>query len=127
MRNRVLAGAALVLGILAAFAPQKQVSPVQLAQWIKDRKPGLRVVDLRTRKQFDEYHVPSSVWMRASARIDSTDEGGTTVVIADDPSAVPPNAYVLRGGVDEWRKQVLSPQKPTEVSRYFGGVRRGGC
>ncbi len=128
MRRRVLAGVALALGVLAAFAgsPYKDVSAVQLAQWIKNRKPGLQVIDMRSISAYDSYHIPTSVWIRASARNVSA-EKGTTVVITDDQSSVPQNAYVLRGGVDEWRRQDLSPKKPTEVSRYFGGVRRGGC
>lgn len=129
MRRRALAAAAIILGVLAAFAgsPYKQVTAVKLAQWIKDRKPGLRVVDMRPRSAYDKFHIPTSVWIPASAGNFGREEGTVTVVITDDTSSTPSNARVLRGGVEEWRRQVLSPKKPTEVSRYFGGVRRGGC
>ena len=138
--KRTFAAVAIILGGLAAFAGNpylrpKEIDTVHLAQWIKDRKPGLRIVDLRSRAEFDAAHIPTSVWAsapvwpRASAR-DVPAEAGAhpeTVVITDDASMVPSGACVLRGGVDAWRKQVLSSKKPTEVTRYFGGVRRGGC
>jgi rhodanese-related sulfurtransferase len=138
--KRALAATALILGGLAAFAGSpylrpKEISAVQLAQWIKDRRPGLRIIDLRSKSEFDAFHVPmsvhesASVWPRASAR-DVPAEAGTyteTVVITDDASSIPSGTYILRGGVDAWRKEVLSPKKPTVVTRYFGGVRRGGC
>ena len=118
--NKALAIIALILGGLAAFAGSpyprpKEVSAVQLAQWIKEHKPGLQIVDMRSKAEFDEFHVPGSVWTRASAR-----DAQTTVIVTNDPSTVPANAYVLRGGVDEWRRTPA-------VTRYFGGVRRGGC
>lgn len=118
--KRILAAVALVLGGLAAFAGSpyprpKEVTAVQLAQWIKEHKPGLQIVDMRSKREFDEFHVPGSVWMRASTGNDQT-----TVIVTNDPSTVPPNAYVLRGGVNDWHKTPA-------VTRYFGGVRRGGC
>ena len=118
--KRTLAAIALILGGLAAFAGSpyprpKEVSAAELVQWIKEHKPGLQIVDMRSKAEFDEFHVPGSVWMRASAR-----DVRTTVIVTNDPSTVPPNTCVLHGGVDAWRKTPA-------VTRYFGGVRRGGC
>ncbi|HEX7420240.1 MAG TPA: hypothetical protein VF505_10165 [Thermoanaerobaculia bacterium] len=126
--KRTLAATALILGGLAAFAGSpylrpKEISAVQLAQWIKDRRPGLRIIDLRSKSEFDAFHVPMSF----PAHDIQTQADTCTVVIADDASLVPSGTYLLRGGVDAWRKEVLSPKKPTVVTRYFGGVRRGGC
>ena len=118
--KKTLAAIALILGGLAAFAGSpyrrpKEVSAVELAQWIREHKPGLQIVDMRSKKEFDDFHVPGSVWMQASVRSDQP-----TVIVTDDPSTAPPDTYVLRGGVDAWRNT-------PSVTRYFGGVRRGGC
>jgi rhodanese-related sulfurtransferase len=126
--KRTLAAVALILGGLAAFAGSpylrpKEIGAVRLAQWIKDRKPGLRIVDVRPKSEFDAFHVPTSV-RDVPAEPGSYTE---TVVITDDASSIPSDAFVLRGGIDAWRKEVLTPKKPTAVTRYFGGVRRGGC
>ena len=121
-----LAAIALTLGVLAPFAgspyKQKEVSAVDLAFWIKDRKPGLRVIDLRSQQQFDAAHVPTSI--RASAITPGVNE--TIVVIADDDVKVDhPNVYVLRGGIAAWTSEVA--KRNSAIGRYFGGVRRGGC
>ena len=121
-----LAAIALTLGALAPFAGspyrQKEVSAVELAYWIKDRKPGLRVIDLRSQQEFDRVHVPTSI--RASAIAPRADE--TIVVVSnDDVKADHPNVYVLRGGIAAWTSEVA--RRNTAIGRYFGGVRRGGC
>ena len=36
------------------------VSAIELAGWIKERRPALRVIDTRTPQEFDAYHVPSA-------------------------------------------------------------------
>ena len=126
--KRTLAAVALILGGLAALAGSpylrpREISAVQLAEWIRDRRPGLRIIDLRSKSEFDAFHVPMSV----TAHDVQTQAATCTVVIADDASIVPSGAYLLRGGVEAWRREVLSPKKPNELTRYFGGVRRGGC
>ena len=121
-----LAAIALTLGALAPFAgspyKQKAVSAVDLAFWIKDRKPGLRVIDLRSQQAFDAAHVPTSV--RASTIAPAENE--TIVVVTDKPLQLDhPNVYVLRGGMAAWTSEVA--KRNSAIGRYFGGVRRGGC
>src|SRR5207237_10298125 len=77
--TRWLAGAALALGVLAPLAgspyssrhavidvaslarsvarEEDHVTALELAQWIKDRRPGLRVLDLRSPEEYTAYHV----------------------------------------------------------------------
>jgi rhodanese-related sulfurtransferase len=87
------------------------VTALELATWIHDRKPGLRIVDQRSKAAYDWYHLPGAE--RASA------PSGEILVLADG------NTYVLRGGMQTWLDMLKSP---TPVARYFGGPpRRGGC
>jgi hypothetical protein len=68
MIRRALTIAAATLGVLALFAGRQpgnratrqptQITAVELAEWIRDRKPNLRVIDLRPEAAFDEYHLP---------------------------------------------------------------------
>src|SRR5947208_730446 len=80
--KRLLAGAAAVLTLLAAATGSSRrvpeatidarqlageiqreddhVTALELAQWIRDRKPGLRVLDVRTDSEFAAFHVPSA-------------------------------------------------------------------
>ena len=87
------------------------VSALQLATWIRDRKPGLRVIDSRSPAAYDWYHIPGAE--RGATR------SGAIDVIAGS------NTFVLRGGMQEWLDMLNSP---TPIARYFGGPpRRGGC
>jgi uncharacterized membrane protein YedE/YeeE len=139
-----LATAAAILGILALFGSHQAtqhptlVSPVQLAEWIRDRKPGLRVIDLRTEEQFDEYHLPRAE--RFDRKALPSFKPSETVVIVSGSEQVPGDrqGYILRGGLKGWLDDVMNPtitadaspadraafQRASVVSRYFGGVPR---
>ena len=128
-----LAAVAITLGTLAPFAGSpyrlREIDPIELATWIKARKPGLHVIDVRSQKEFDAFHVPTST--RATG---TSIEGkaGETIVVVNAANAAEAggathgggNLYLLRGGVEGW---TAAMKRPSEISRYFGGVRRGGC
>lgn len=171
---RILGNAAFVLGIGAAFAgspyserhgridvdelanmvrhEDDHVAATELAGWIKSRRPGLRVVDVRSADDYEAFHVPSAeripIDSLASARF-SPDE---TIVLYSEggPHAAQgwvflralgyKKVYFLRGGVYEWIEQIVSPTLPigapakdsiafdsvAALSRYFGGTPKRG-
>jgi rhodanese-related sulfurtransferase len=143
--RKTLAVAAAILGALALVAgnPYRarhavaEVSPVELAEWIRDRKPELRVIDPRPAAEFDDYHLPraENVVSPASASFKPAE---TIVLVAGDGEGIDHPVYVLRGGVRGWIDEVMNPtitanaspaeraayQRASIVSRYFGGVPR---
>lgn len=159
MTHRALAIAALLLGALAPFAgspyraqrgaidvrqlaaqvarEEDHVTALELAAWIKDRKPGLRVIDLRTAAAFDEYHLPRAEWMPLDQLLSAHFAKDESVVLISDGGAHAAqgwvflralgheHVYFLRGGIGEWLDDVMNPPKTTELSRYFGGTARG--
>jgi rhodanese-related sulfurtransferase len=169
MRNpaRVLAGVALVLAVLAALTGTSRrsgvaidanalaaeieheddhVTALELAQWIHDRKPGLRVLDVRSDSEFAAYHIPSAerVPLTALASLPAT-ETETLVLYSEGGAHAAQgwvllratghrNAYFLRGGLLDWMEDVMNPMLPADtsrdriaaLSRYFGGVPRAG-
>jgi len=144
MIRRLLACAAALLGVAALFAgsPYRarhavaEVSPVELAEWIHDRKPELRVIDPRPAAEFDDYHLPRAENVSPSSAAFKPTE--TIVLVAGDGQGIDHQVYVLRGGVRGWIDEVMSPtitesaspaeraayQRASIVSRYFGGVPR---
>lgn len=165
---RVLGATALALGAAAPFvgspyrggagldidalataivSGQDHVSALQLAEWIRDRKPGLRVIDVRPADQFAQVSIPSAenipIEKIAGAQFAPTD----TVVLYSEEGAHAAqawvflkakgvtNAYFIAGGLADWRDEVMSPTLPAdaspqavaafapiaELSLYFGG------
>ena len=169
-RGRMMAAAAFSLAALATVAGspyrmdqsgaqisgsvslqqdrEAEVSPLELATWIKARRDGLRVVDLRTADAFDEYHLPTAVRLRPESLTAAAFAPGQTAVFYGDDDAAAARAamlirehsgvtaYSLEGGLAAWIDEVLSPTRGehqtteeaaafariAEISRYFGGV-----
>jgi uncharacterized protein len=155
-RGASLAITAVILGSLAAIAPPSdatadgRISAVDVAGWIKDRRPALRIVDVRSTEAFDDYHIPTAI----RAPLGSTGAppaafDAPIVVYADTPahgrdasSALTARGYrrvsYLPGGVTDWLDQVMnaslprnaSPEakaafaKARELCLFFGGVPR---
>jgi rhodanese-related sulfurtransferase len=170
--TRVLAVVALTLGVLAAFAgspyraghasvdiaalarsverEEDHVTALELAQWIKDRRRGLRVIDVRSAEEFEAYHVPGAERIPLDSLATSPFQADETLVLYSEGGAHAAQAWVflralgyrkvffLRGGLYEWLDEVMNPTLAADaspaaraefataagLSRYFGGVPR---
>jgi rhodanese-related sulfurtransferase len=139
--TRALAVVAALGGVLALFAgspyrPRRNpVGALELAQWIRDRKPGLRIVDPRPVPEFDTLHIPRAEQLP----IEPPGPKETIVLVSDDARVFADrDVYLLRGGMAAWLDEVLNPtiapgappdavaafRRTSEISRYFGGVPR---
>jgi rhodanese-related sulfurtransferase len=165
--TRLLAALALLLAVLAAFVgtstrgdatmnaralaaeiehEDDHVTALELAQWIRERKPGLRVLDVRSDSEFAAYHIPSAERMPLTALASLAPAPGETLVLYSEGGAHAAqgwvllranghrDVYFLRGGLLDWMEDVMSPALPADtsaariaaLSRYFGGVPRAG-
>jgi rhodanese-related sulfurtransferase len=168
--GRRLGIAALALGVAAPFAddPQRSaavqididalaavvlreedhVSALQLAAWIRDRKTGLRVLDVRPIDEYRAYAIPGAEHLPLADIARSRYAENDILVLYSEGGAHAAQAWVflramgqrqvyfLRGGLQEWTEDVLHPQLPAdappadvqafattaELSRYFGGT-----
>lgn len=155
---RAMGAAALVLGLAAPFAGSPyagargrvdvaeltsaiargddQITATDLARWIRDRKAGLRVFDLRSAAAFGVYQVPTAENVPIDA-LERAPIGASDVVVlygeGDAPAAQGwillrarghRDVFYLRGGLDAWIDEVMSPEKGTDLTEYFGGVPR---
>lgn len=167
---KVLGGAALALGALAAFAgspvrasnaridvatlahtverEDDHVTAIELARWIREKRQGLRVVDIRDSSSFRDYHIPGAERIELSDLVATPFRHDETIVLYSDGGAHAAQGWVflralgytqvyfLRGGLYEWLDQVMNPsiaenasdsarnafKSVSEISRYFGGV-----
>jgi len=113
-----------------------RVTALELAAWIRDRRPGLRVIDVRTETEFNAYQIPTAEHVSSDAleRLPAT-SGDTLVVYARDTAAAEKavdrllsaghsQVLVLEGGANAWTDDVMNPVRSTELTRYFGGTAR---
>jgi rhodanese-related sulfurtransferase len=172
--TQILGSAAFVLGITAAFAgspyseqhgridvdelstmvrhEDDHVTAIELAGWIKDRRPGLRVIDVRSAEDYDAFHVPSAERVSIDSLASAHFSPNETIVLYSEggPHAAQAwvflralgygKVYFLRGGIYEWIEQIVSPTLPVgapakdsaafesvaTLSRYFGGTPKRG-
>jgi rhodanese-related sulfurtransferase len=119
------------------------ISALQLAQWIRDGRPGLRVLDLRDSSAFEARHIPSAESFELMELSSVLPKRGETVVLYSDDdlrdaqgaawlAAVGhARVHVVRGGMSAWMREVIDPVVQGDsaavvsaLSRYFGGVPR---
>lgn len=95
------------------------ISPHELAQWLQEDK-SVRLVDVRSREEFEAVHLPGSVLLSQSVMREIMGEGTNTrpLVIIDHQGrqALDAAAYFLghglqnvrclRGGLDAWSLEV---------------------
>jgi rhodanese-related sulfurtransferase len=131
---------------------EDHVTALELATWIRARKPGLRVIDLRSAAEFDEYHLPRAEPIPLESLTKTRFHPDETIVLISVGGAHAAQAWVflealghrqvyfLRGGLQEWLEDVMNPAlaadaspaeaqafaNVAELSRYFGGVPRVG-
>lgn len=137
-----------VQGLARAIASgEDHVTAAELADWIRSRKPNLRVIDIRDPDTFAAYAIPTAENVPFDRLAHSAFSKIDTIVLYAEGGAPAGQAWVLlralgltsvffiAGGMTEWREEILAPQLPAdanetekrafearaELSRYFGG------
>jgi len=126
------------------------VTAIELAEWIRDRKSGLRVIDVRPATAFAAFHLPTATNLPIESLPSGRFAPADTIVLYSGAGGHAAQAWVflralghervffLRGGLAEWVDEVLNPTRPSSaspeevarfnrvaaLSRYFGGVPR---
>jgi 3-mercaptopyruvate sulfurtransferase SseA len=108
------------------------VTAAQLGEWMHDRRPGLRIIDLRSDSEYTEGHIPGAEHMSLVQLRHAGFRPNETVVLysAGGGHAAQgwfflrasglQHVYSLRGGADEW-------QASREAGRGTKRPWRGQC
>jgi rhodanese-related sulfurtransferase len=128
------------------------VSALQLAGWIRDQRPGLRIIDVRSPAEFAEFAIPTAENIELPALVHADFTPTSLIALYSEGGAHAgqawvllralgiTNAFFIAGGLADWREEVLSPvlaedasaeaveafQETAALSRYFGGSPRTG-
>ena len=122
------------------------VSARQLARWIRDRRPGLRVIDVRSARAFADFAIPTAENVPIERLAQAGFAPGGTIVLYSEEGAHAGQAWVILralgitnavfvpGGLADWRDEVMSPavggmpqgerEEVIELRHYFGGSPR---
>jgi len=91
------------------------VSAAQLAEWMREKRPDLHVIDLRSDSEYAADHIPGAQHMSVSALRHAGFHHDATIVLYSAGGGHAAQAwfilrssgfdhvYSLRGGMDEWR------------------------
>lgn len=138
-----------------AMIVQKELDHVaseELAGWIVQGKSDYRLLDLRIEKDFGEYHIPTAENIQLTALNEAQLGRNEKIVLYSDGGIHSAQAwfllkangykgvYILRGGLEEWKDNILFPRladnvSPAEVtafektkllSKFFGGTPQVG-
>lgn len=152
-QNKILAGSAIVLSVFAMVAgspfsnKKSYINPEQFADSLIAKKQNLTVVDLRNKKDYDNYHIPMAVNANAADIDLSTFDKNNMIVFYSGRDNISKaiqykfekegfeKAYFLSGGIDDWTSKILFPVLPKDFqeaekkgferierrSIYFGG------
>ena len=159
MRSRVaVAGIVALLAVGAAFAgspdpragstasiraladeiehESDHVTALELAEWIRQRRPDLRVLDVRSDSEYAAYHIPTAQRIALTTLATTHFDPRSTVVLYSEGGAHAAqgwvllrtagvrNVYFLRGGILDWLDEVMNPVAASDLTRYFGGTTR---
>ncbi|MGE5682152.1 MAG: rhodanese-like domain-containing protein [Bacillota bacterium] len=172
--NKKLGITALALGLIAVFGANpynhtytslntkdvaytvdkrsNRIEASELADWIIKEKADYKLIDLRSEKEYNEYHIPGALNVKTAELEAAGLQRPEKIVLysenemsaaqswfllrAKDYKAV----YVLSGGISSWKENVLFPklsaeaskeeaasfEKIKQVSLYFGGTPQTG-
>lgn len=159
MRTRVIvAGVTALFAVGAAFAGSPEPHPgsrasiraladeiehesdhvtaLELAEWIRQRRPELRVIDVRADSEYAAYHIPTAERIPLATLVTTRFDPRSTVVLYSEGGAHAAqgwvllrtagvrNVYFLRGGILDWMEDVMNPLASSDLTRYFGGTAR---
>jgi hypothetical protein len=128
------------------------VTPAELAAWIVEGRADYRLLDLRSPEDYAKYHVPTAENVPLSGLTDYPLLRNQTIVLYSEGGIHSAQAwmllraqgydgvYMVLGGLDAWRDEVLYPSLPAsagasergrfegaaQVAKFFGGLARSG-
>ncbi len=145
-------GMLFVLGLILAFSPVDEmnvskvadkelllsqlhsqsnyIEPEEVADWIINKEPDLQIVDIRSKEDYNAYHIPGAIHiplerLLEKSSLDQLNSEGT-IVLASNGNTKAAQAwlllkekgfnevYALHGGMNYWVGIFSAPQKPAE-------------
>ncbi|KAA3609247.1 MAG: rhodanese-like domain-containing protein [Calditrichaeota bacterium] len=116
-----------------------QMAAEDLAHIIIDKQPGVTIIDLRNKSDFEKYHIPGAIHIPVDnlfkrGSLDNIDPQNTIIIYSNGDAHASQgwillqqqgyDSFILTGGMNYWIKGILNPEKPddlvadSEILRY---------
>ena len=144
----------LGLGLVIAFVPEnttkpyrlsaadmltevqfgtEMISPDELADWLINKDPSIQLIDVRTPKDYNQFHLDGALNIPLSKILDNewvdyVDQGIKMNIFYSNGTTLSheawmltrqlgyENNYVLQGGLNFWTETILNPSAPSPYS-----------
>jgi 3-mercaptopyruvate sulfurtransferase SseA len=129
-----------------------QITVEELADWIIQGKMDFRLLDLRSPEKYNEYNIPTSECITVKDLPEADLDRNEKILLYSDNDLTAAQAWyllksmgyksvtILKGGLEEWEKEILYPaipenaspeelekfKKKAEVAKFFGGTPQTG-
>ncbi|NJK85420.1 MAG: rhodanese-like domain-containing protein [Bacteroidales bacterium] len=112
---------------------EKYFSPDELADLLVQKDPSIQLIDLRSKDEFDKFHLPGALNIPRpdilnSENKDFLDQDVKQNILYSNGTIEATevwmilrqmgyqNNYILMGGLNYWAETIMNPQKPASVS-----------
>ncbi|MBT3590366.1 MAG: rhodanese-like domain-containing protein [Candidatus Marinimicrobia bacterium] len=119
----------------------EMVSPDELADWLINKDPSIQLIDVRTPKDYNQFHLENALnipisQLLAEEWVDYVDQGIKMNIFYSNGTTLSheawmitrqlgyENNYVLQGGLNYWTETILNPTAPSlfsaddEIAKY---------
>ncbi len=109
------------------------ISPDELAQWLVEQDPSIRLIDVRNPSDYEAYHLPEAINIPLDVILTEQFEAyfdqdiKMNILYSNGTVAAQQawmilrqlgyeNNYVLQGGLNYWTETIMNPQAPSNLS-----------
>ena len=114
-----------------AFSPERYITTDELADRIINKDPSVLLIDVRNEKFYNQYTIPGAINVPLENLLDEENDpyinqNAYEVIFFSNDNFYSDEAWilcdrlgyknlkVLKGGVNEWYKTIINPEKPKE-------------
>lgn len=115
-----------------AISPERYISTDELANRIISQDPSLLIIDVRRKVDYDKYALPGAIHIPLESILADdyngyVDQNEYNVIFYSNDNLLADqawmlckrldynNIHVLKGGINEWYRTIINPQKPSEI------------
>ena len=115
-----------------AISPERYISTDELADRLINQDPSILLIDVRSKADYDKYALPGALHVPFKSMLNDEfdvyiDQDDFDVIFYSNDNLIADqawilskrldykNIHVLKGGMNEWYRTIINPEKPEEI------------